>query len=349
MKPNLFLNPYQQPENKLTYNFLSLIDLLNSREFLEWLTGEHLSDEPLVNIETVFGGGKSNPDGCVTVKTRENKLVKIYLENKTNRRGVSKEQAASHLDRLDKQDKLLVITPRPGDRNIIKEMNIKAVLFKAWPEIAEYLKNNVKNTIAEQFIEYGRLSGEFDEFGEIAHDEIKMFAESFKLNLDKKIDSIFRNFIFEYNFPAKGLKKIESKYRDNWGRRGIELNFENDFTTYRQWWAVSYYYSTENHHIQFKNDMPEIVFFFDVNPEKLNALKADRVFPGIVKKLVQAGFESNLNGELTDNDWCLLVFRKPIIEFDAININELCKFTDTVIALLKDCGAFEHKYFNEFM
>jgi hypothetical protein len=349
MKPNLFLNPYRQPENKLTYNFLSLIDLLNNREFLEWLTGEHLSDDPVENIETVFGGGKSNPDGCITLKTREDKSVKIYLENKTNRRGISKEQLLSHLDWLDEQDKLLVITPRLSDRNTVKEMNNKSMLFKAWPEIAEYLKNHVENIVVDQFIEYGRLSGEFDELGEISDAEIKIFVENFKLNFDRKISSIFYNLSFEYDFSAKGLKKVKPKYQDMWGRRGIELELENSITTYNQWWAVSYYYSTNDHGIGFKNDMPEIAFFFDVDPEKLDALKADRVFLGIVKKLEQAGFESNLNQELTNNAWRLLVFRKPIVEFDAINVNELCRFTDTTLALLRDCGAFEHKYFNEFM
>jgi hypothetical protein len=348
MKPNLFLNPYQQPENKLTYNFLSLINLLNSREFLEWLTGEYLSDEPLLNIEPVFGGGKSNPDGCITIKNRENKPVKVYIENKTYRLGISKEQLISHLDWLNEHDKLLVITPRPSDRNIIKEINSKAILFKTWPEIAEYLKNNVKNIIAEQFIEYGRLSGEFDEFSEISNDEIKIFTENFKVNFDQKISSIFNNFIREYDFSENGLKKIKPEYRDHWGRRGVELYFENNITSYDQWCAVSYYYSNFNHHIQFKRDMPEIVFFFDVDPKKLDILKADHVFLNIVERLEQAGFESNLNGEITDNSWRLLVFRKPIIEFDVINVNELCKFTGMVISLLRDCGAFEHKYFNEF-
>lgn len=348
MKPNLFLNPYQQPENKLTYNFLSLVDLLNSREFLEWLTDELLDNEPLENIEPVLGGGKSNPDGCITIRDRENKKIRVYIENKTNRRGISKEQLISHLDWLNENDKLLVMTPRIGDRNVIKEINTKAIVFKTWSEIAGYLKNNIQNVIAEQFIEYGKLSGEFDEFGEISNNEIKIFVENLKLNFEQKISSIFYNFSFEYDFISKGLTKIKPCYYDHFGRRGVELCFNNDFTTYGQWWSISYYYSTNDHGIQFKNGIPEIVFFFDVNPEKLDILGIDTEFKNIIKKLEQVGFESNLNKKITDNNWRLLIFRKPIIDFDVININELCKFTDMVISLLRDCGAFEHKYFNEF-
>lgn len=350
MKPNLFLNPYQQQENKLTYNFLSLINLLNDRELLEWLTNKNLNNMPIENIESVLGGGKSNPDGRLTLKDRENNIFRIYLENKTNRRGISKEQLLSHLEWLDDNDKLLVITPRLSDKNIIDEIGNKDIIFKTWSEISEYLKKNVHNIIAEQFIEYGKLSGEFDEFGEITNAEIKIYIENLKLNFLRKINSIFYNFSFVYDFKAIGLSKIEPIYSDyNWGRNGVELSFKNEFTTFGQWWAISYYHSTNDHGIKFKNDIPEIVFFFDINPEKLDLIKGDTNFIKIISKLEQYGFESNLNNQLTDNKWRLLIFRKSISDFDVLNIDELCKFTDNVINLLRKCNAFEHKYFNEFI
>jgi hypothetical protein len=215
MKPNLFLNPYQQPENKLTYNFLSLVNLLNEREFLEWLTDELLDNDPLENIETVFGGRKSNPDGCITLRNRGKNIIKIYIESKTNRRGISKEQLVLHLEWLNAGDKLLVITPRLSDKNIIREIKNNDIIFKTWSEISEYLKSKINNVIVEQFIEYGKLSGEFDEFGEITSNEIKIFTENLKLNFDKKITSIFYNFSSEYDFKSNGLTKIKPVYSDN--------------------------------------------------------------------------------------------------------------------------------------
>lgn len=349
MKPNIFLNPYQQPENKLTYNFLSLVNLLNEREFLEWLTEGLLDNDPLENIETVFGGGKSNPDGCITLRNREKNITRTYIESKTNRRGISKEQLVLHLEWLNTGDKLLVITPRISDKNIIREINNNDIIFKTWAEISEYLKKNINNVIVEQFIEYGKLSGEFDEFGEITSNEIKIFTENLKLNFDKKITSIFYNFSFEYDFKSSGLTKIEPAYSDNWGRRGVELNYENEITSYGQWWAISYYYNTNDHGIKFKKDVPEIIFFFDVDPNNINILKNDKSFIDIIKKLESIGFESNLDEHLTDNTWRLLIYRKSIIDFEVININEIIKFADNVILLLKNCDAFEHKYFNEFM
>ena len=63
MKLNIFMNSYQQPENKLTYSFLALIEYLNDQEFIEWLVGVKVSKSPIIDVSTVFGGGAGNPDG----------------------------------------------------------------------------------------------------------------------------------------------------------------------------------------------------------------------------------------------------------------------------------------------
>jgi len=349
MKTNLFMNPYQQPENKLTYNFLSMVELTNDKDFLVFLTNQELEENPIVSIETVFGGGKSNPDGCITLINRNKNENKIYLEIKTNRRGISKEQLLLHLELLSDNDKLLVITPRLSDRAIINEINNNKIIFISWIEISEYLKNNIDNYIVRQFIEYGKLSGEFDELGEITNVEIKNHVENLKIDFDKRINSIFYNFSMEYDFSSKGFKKIETVYSEKWGRRGVEINYRNDFTSYDQWWAISYYYDIFDHNIKFKKDIPEIVFFFDIGSKYSKIIRSDEKFIEIVNKLEENGFESNLNKQLTNNSWRLLVYRKPITDFDILNINEIRNFTDNIFLILNKCGAFEHKYFNEFM
>ena len=66
---NVFFNSYEQPENKLTYNFLCLLEHMPQRnQFCEFLTDRRmkLTSDPLKNVETVFSGGASNPDGAVT-------------------------------------------------------------------------------------------------------------------------------------------------------------------------------------------------------------------------------------------------------------------------------------------
>jgi hypothetical protein len=86
---NVFLNSYEQPENKLTYNFLCLLEHMPQRnQFCEFLTGGRmkLTADPIKSVETVFSGGASNPDGAVTFSDVDGKGWKVYLENKTSRR-----------------------------------------------------------------------------------------------------------------------------------------------------------------------------------------------------------------------------------------------------------------------
>jgi hypothetical protein len=349
MKPNLFLNPYQQPENKLTYNFLALLHTLNNKELLEWLSDEYLSDDPLMEIETVLGGGRSNPDGCIYLENKGGEFVRIYLENKTNRRGISTEQILAHLDWLKEKDKLLVITPRLSDKNIIKELKNEKILFKTWSDIVEFLQNNCDNVIARQFIEYGHLSGEFDEYGEVTQEDIKLHLESLKLQFDKKISRIFYNFSVEYDFSLYGFKNLCPYNNINWGRNGLELGESIENKSFGQWFSISYYYLTDDHGIPFKRGVPELAFFFDINPEYLEQICNDKTFVDILKKLEPYGFENNMEGKLTSNRWRLFVYRKPVIDFEVININALCIFSDNVFKLLKENGAFEHKYFKELM
>ena len=83
MKTNIFMNSYQKQEDKLTYNFLSLLELLNDKKLLEWLTGINLLEKPIVNIETIYSGGFTNPDGSFKLRKSDGNLTNIYFENKT--------------------------------------------------------------------------------------------------------------------------------------------------------------------------------------------------------------------------------------------------------------------------
>jgi hypothetical protein len=56
---NVFLNSYKQPENKLTYNFLCLVEHMpQQRQFCEFLTDGRikLESNPIEEIQTVFSG-----------------------------------------------------------------------------------------------------------------------------------------------------------------------------------------------------------------------------------------------------------------------------------------------------
>jgi hypothetical protein len=361
MKPNIFMGNYQQPENKLTYNFLALVSYFNNKGFLEWLTGFQLSETPVSDIDTVLGGESGNPDGRIELITNDKIKVSVYIESKTYRRGIDTDQLIRHLDRLDKKDKLLVITPRISDKNIVYEMNNEKIIFKTWNEISDKL-SKYNDMVTEQFVKYGEESGEFEGLGEISNQEILDYIkikesynhlgsilEEASSKFEHKIDLIFNSLLYEDDFKEiLGLKFINTIYYNAWGRMGIEINYKTPGKKYGQWWAISYYYDTDDHEIEFKNALPEIAFFFDINPEHLNKLQKDKEFREILRKLCLQGFESNIDGQLSSNKWRLLVFRKPISEFSYINISEIKSFIKSVIEILNASNAFEHKYFNEF-
>jgi hypothetical protein len=356
------LGNYQQPENKLTYNFLALVDFINDKKFMEWLTEYSLIDFPINDIDTVLGGKSGNPDGRIELKTSNGSIVSVYIESKTYRRLVDIDQLFRHLDRLNENDKLLVITPRLSDRKIIKEINNNKIIFKSWNEIASELKKR-NESISNQFIQYGEETGEFEGLGEISTDEINEYIQTIekyneiKLNLDQqkekfdhKMELIFNNLSFEYNFNEYSIfHKVEPEFHNEYGRMGVELNWSNPGKRYGQWWAISYYYDIEDHQISFENEIPEICFFFDLDGNHLHKLQKDKSFRGLLIQLGSNGFENNIDGQLTENTNRLLLYRKPISEFKYININEIKLFIEKVFDILQSCEATEHPYFKEFL
>ena len=349
MRTNIFLNSYQQPENKLTYNFFSIIELLNDNTLFDFLTNKKTANKPLVNLETVYGGGETNPDGSFVITLTDNSQIKVFYENKTNRLALGVNQLRGHLKLCGENDLLLVTSPRKSDVDIIKQIVDDRVIFKTWQEISLFLKKTYKdNIIVQQFVDYGKRSGEFDELGEIYLDEIELYCDYLKIDFDRKIESIFQTLVHELDFSKFGFNNINCFYQNIWGRNGVEFRLKDSTRkTYGQLGAISLYYNTSDHKIRFSKDTPEVVFFFDVNPEYKPLLRASNEFKELINALENEGFESNLNNEKTPNAWRLLFFRKPIMEFQILNVQELIKFVENVLTILLKNEATKHKYFAE--
>ena len=229
-------------------------------------------------------------------------------------------------------------------------MKNNKIIFHYWSEISTFLKENIKNEIAIQFINYGRLSGEFEEMGELTIDDISIYQKYIQVNFDGKINSIINDFYIDLNLERYGYKNLQKLNWDNWGRKGIEIGYnERESKTFGQWWFIGYFHNNPpDHNIIFKSDCPEIVAFFDVNPEKKDLLRTDEIFKNKINELINLGFESNLFEELTPNKWRLIVYRKPITLFKIINLAELLLFTEDVFNKICQTGINKHKYFTEF-
>lgn len=352
MKTNIFLNAYQQPENKLTYNFLSVLEYLNDKKIVKFLTGLDADNpRPIKNIQTVYGGGETNPDGSFDIEVKGKKFTILY-ENKTNRRGLEPEQLIGHLKYRTDDALLLVTTPRLTDKEIVDDIGDKRILFKTWSEFANFLKDNYKDDfIITNFIDYGKQSGEFESLSELTKENIETACSFQKLNYDEKMRKIFEAFVEYFNIEKDRIFKkiIFRKYTNQWGRRGTEFGSQDE-NTYGQFGALAYYFDTFDHLIDFKQDgIPEISFFFDVNENKKTLLQQDGKFREIVNNLVNLGFESNLDNELTENTWRLLVYRRSINSFERLIPQTLSLFANEVFEKLISARANEHPYFKELM
>ncbi len=336
---NVFMSNYQPTEDKLTYNFLCLIEHMpNNKEFIEFITDGKFSllQQKPVRLKGVHHRYKSNPDGRFSFSTHDGKNIDIYFENKTFRLGLTKEQILGHIREhcQDNNSFLLVVTPRLTDKSIIEDC-IKDVgaklFFKTWNQILEKLHEIEKSNpsfVVSQFIEYGKESGEFMNM-QPTNDDINTYISYHSNNVENKMIHYLNSSTIDIDYSQfnDSIKRRE-KVDNHWGRLGYEYNFTN---AYGMWFFYGIYFNMDNHKIKFKKDFePEIAFFFDIGcdpdekspkakqeqlKENRNKLKNNSRVKSIFDSFERQGFEENLFKKMTTNNWILLAHRTPLSEF----------------------------------
>jgi len=355
MITNLFLNSYKKKEDELTYAFFSMVETLNSKELYEFLSQKILVKNPLKNLKLLPVGNNTNPDGELLLIDENNKEFKLLFENKTKIRNLDKEQLLGHLTLCKTDDKLLVITPRKSDKSIIDKIKDKRIVFYTWSEISDKLiKDFSENILVKQFIEYGKITGQFEEMGEIYQEDIINEIGRRKINFDDKLDSILEYLKEKIETESRKylLSNENISIMDDWGRKGIEIRGKKKRKTYGQWVFLGYYYNVEDHNIKFKKDgVPEIAIFFDIYEGKenidLKKILEDDDFCKKIRKLNDYGFENNLDGKITDNGNRLFFIRKSLDEFDRINAFVLNDYFEEAFEKINNIGLNECEYFKE--
>jgi hypothetical protein len=160
METNVFLNPYEQPENKLTYSFLYLLENLSvdaARLLLSRFGVRSVPQEPLAP-QLLYGGGVSNPDGSVRVIEDGGERT-IFLENRTHRRKLDIHQLRRHIaEHVNRRPRalLLVISADRDDRKKILTISDPRVRFSTWQDMAASLeesgaeRNNAISWVCDQ-------------------------------------------------------------------------------------------------------------------------------------------------------------------------------------------------------
>lgn len=124
---------YRQGENRVTASILAVLRSLALPK-IDRLLGELLNEDDfrLVRFENqIVGNGDSVPDGEIAANRR------IFIETKTKRNTLDREQLQSHLKQLgnDVGNRLLVLTPDSNTPEVVKEIGDDRL---AWASFVDF-------------------------------------------------------------------------------------------------------------------------------------------------------------------------------------------------------------------
>lgn len=348
---NIFMNPYEQPENKLTYSFLTLIEHLNPDSSSQVLStagfGRDLEKKRIdkIVVELVFGGGETNPDGKIQVCFEDSSTLNIYFENKTWRRSLDINQINGHIKQyLDSSDdRLLVITANKQDKEILDGLGNKSIFFKTWhslidemEQIAATISDEKDQFLIKQFIEYAERSGEawrarmikesliksYSTVLRLSQDIKEFYAESWRL-MEKMKEDILPSF-------AQYIKT--GKVAQHWGRLGVECELTTN--NLGQWIFFGIYYDTADHHIQFViPNEPEYAIFFDMEPKNRTRLLQTDGILGAADRLKDIKYELNFPQDNCRNPWRICYWHEPMKNYTSAEISELKKLFENQMRL----------------
>jgi len=340
-KTNIFMNSYEQPENKLTYSFLTLIEHLHpdaSLKILSTIIPSHDMDKKHVEkitIELLYGGGETNPDGSILVRFDDSSLLNIYFENKTWRRGLDINQINGHAKQyLNSPDNiLLVITSDKSDKEILDQLGDQRIFFRAWPDFIDDMEQT-RTTISDgkdpflinQFIEYAERSGEAWRARMIKESLIKSY--SIMLGLSKDIKDF-------YNESWRLMEKMKEdilpsftgyiktgKVAQHFGRLGVECVLTTSHLD--EWIFFGIYYDTVDHGIPFVvHNEPEYAIFFDMNPKNRPKLMEVDSIMDAADRLKDIKYERNFPENTCKNAWRICYWREPLKKYTTADISEL--------------------------
>ena len=337
MKTNIFANSYQQPENKLTYAFLSTIEYLNSNMVINFLVDNRIEarEDPIADIRTVYSGYERNPDGSIQVYKSDGNKATIFLEVKSKRRPIDIEHIKGHIkNHVGNNDFLLFISTSRYDCKIAEKID-KRIITKTWGQIANYYEHKVNDRIAKQFVRYGKMRAEFIDDPEITAIEIEKMISYLGTNIKGKMTRLFQNLVSDSYMKNLFGHELNPYYRNDWGREGIEWGLNRPVKKYKAWYFFGLYHSEDDHEIPFKKEnIPEIAFFLDIDAAMYMSLMKNEALVNELSRLEVKGFELNRNLSITNNKWRLLFYRKPLDEVKELTENSMRGFCELVISLL---------------
>jgi hypothetical protein len=322
MVTNIFMNPYEQPENRLTYSFLCLVEHLSLETAMEVLrlAGFSAANIQSREVELLYGGGEGNPDGSITLNPHSDAEAILYLENKTWRQHLGADQVRRHAKRLRPgMDWLMVVASDRNDRQVLSQVNLDRVCFITWNELVSHLGELAARTtdskeafLLEQFVGYAESSGEAWRAKMVEKELLEKYSQRLKLKEAERtflgqgwqlIDAVKDEVLAK--FPEH---IVSAEMQSHWGRVGAECKLRR--ASLVQFLFFGVYFDPFDHRIPFEQEFtPEFAVFVDIDPKNRERLATS---PGIlhsVQDLRQQKFEFNFPGNTCGNAWKLCYWR----------------------------------------
>lgn len=353
---NIFSSAYEQPENKLTYCFLTLLEHLDFTLASKVLAVSGISPETFeqLHVELLYGGEESNPDGSITLQGPKANLT-IYFENKTWRRHLDIDQIKRHIQvhmKNLRDCRLLVITAEKEDNSRLAKLKDKRICFMTWHQVAETANKLASKAEEEskdkfllsEFCEYLETSGEAWRAKMPDSKLIQANAQYLKVLTDRD------RFLKECkNLMAAMLDDIKNTFAteissadtaDHWGRVGNECELKH--APFEQGLFYGVYYDTANHKIAFKTPyQAEFAVFFDFDKEKRENLALLPKIDRAISALKRQGFEFNFPENKCGNPWRVCYWREPMRKYAGKTPDDLRKMFETRLKSLFDSDFYK--------
>jgi hypothetical protein len=332
---NIFRNAYQQPENKLTYNFLTLLEHLALDSALGLLALAGLPRSVVADdlrVSLLYGGFKGNPDGSIAL-THGADRIEVLFENKTWRRPLDLDQIRRHMRscmRSEERQYLLVISADKQDRNRLAELEDTRLLFTSWHDILEYvLRRNPESPkdlfLFRQFAEYLEASEEAWRARMLSRELISGHSAYLRCLQQEKLFAQesyrFVDALKEAILPKFDADIESGETCSHWGRICVETTLKK--APYEQSILFGIYQEPKDG-VKFKHpNEPEFVIFWMVNPANREGLNAIPQLAKAIEELKQSEFQFNFPRNEIGNAWHVAYWQRSMSEFVDRELSEL--------------------------
>jgi len=335
---NIFSCAYEQPENKLTYCFFSLLEHLDFRTAKLILAESSVptTEYESLKVNLLYGGQESNPDGSIVLMGPGHPLT-VFFENKTWRRPLDIEQIKRHIRvRLNtySDHHLLVITTDLEHGRGLESLGDPRIHFMTWHHVAASAEKLAREVVdpkdqflLTQFCDYLDESGEAWRAKMPGSNLLEAHAQYLKiLPAEERFLEECRRLVNALRDDVVRVFQNEIIHAELWkrgdGRIGNLCTLSR--APFEQSLLFGIYCDGRNQGITFKDDYrAEFAVFFDIDPkERDNLARVQNLEPAIAS-LKSQGFEFNFPKDECHNPWRLCYWREPMSQHEGATLSDV--------------------------